>query len=179
MPGARAELGAGHAADHQDQRQHSVDQMIGHRMQHGGEHHRHQGEHHRGADHGRGRHPQQIDQERHQDEAAADTHHGAEEADHEPDHHDGNDRQIDLRALETHFQRQAVDPAMAAGAAQRHGIAAASPQHRAQAFPEHQPADGGEQDDIGQRDQQIELAERAQHREGPHPQRGPHTAAGQ
>src|SRR5215208_136334 len=101
LPGAGAELRAGYATDHQDQRQHGVDQMVGHRVQHGGEHHGDQREHHRGADHGRGRYPQQIDQQRHQDETAADAHHGAEEPDDEPDHHDRDDRQVDLRALET------------------------------------------------------------------------------
>ena len=38
-------------------------------------------------------------------------------------------------------------------------------------------ADGGEQDDVGQRDHQIELAERAQQREGPDPERGADGAA--
>ena len=179
LAGAGAELRAGDAADHQDQRQHGVDQMIGDRMQHGGEHHGDQRQHHRGADHGRGRHPQQIDHQRHQDEAAADAHDRADEADHEADHDDGNHGEIDLGALEAHLQRQAVDPAMAAGAAHRHRAAAPGAQHRAQAFPEHQPADGGQQDDVGQRDQQIELAERAQQREGPDPERGADTAAAQ
>ena len=68
---------------------------------------------------------------------------------------------------------------MAAGAAHRHRVAAMGAQHRAQAFPEHQPADGGEQDDVGQRDQQIELAERAQPGEGQYPQRRADAAAGQ
>ena len=128
LPGAGAELRAGDAADHQDQRQHGVDQMIGDRMQQGGEHHGDQGQHHRGADHGRGRHPQQIDHDRHQDEAAADAHHRADEADHEADDDDGDHRQVDLGALEAHLQRQSVDPAMAARAARGHRDAAPGPQ---------------------------------------------------
>ena len=92
---------------------------------------------------------------------------------------DGNDRQIDLRALEPHLQRQAVDPAMAAGAPRRGRAAAPGPQQRAQAFPEHQPADGGQQDHVGHRNHEIELAERAQQREGPDPERGADGAAAQ
>ena len=36
-----------------------------------------------------GRHAQEIDQHRHQQEAAADAHDGADEADDEADHHTG------------------------------------------------------------------------------------------
>ena len=68
---------------------------------------------------------------------------------------------------------------MAAGAARRRPRRRAGPQHRAQAFPEHQPADGGQQDDVGQRDHEIELAERAQQREGPDAERGADDAAAQ
>ena len=173
----RAELRAGDAADHQDQRQHRIDQMVGDRVQHGGEHHGHQRQHHRGADHGRGRHPQQIDHDRDQDEAAADAHHRADEADDQADHDDRNDRQVDLGALEAHLQRQAVNPAVAARAPRQRRHAAPRPHDRAQALPEHQAADGGQQDDVGQRDHQIELAERAQQREGPDPERGADGAA--
>ena len=179
LAGAGAELGAGHAADHQDQRQHGIDQMVGRRMQQGGEHHGHQCQHHRGADHGRGRHPQHIDHQRHQDEAAADAHDRADEADDQADHDHGNHGQIDLRALEAHLQRQAVDPAMAAGTARGGGTAAPGPQQCAQAFPEHQTADRGQQDDVGHCDQQIELAERAQQRKRPDPERGADRAAAQ
>ena len=161
LAGAGAELRAGHAAHHQDQRQHGVHQMVGDRVQHGGEHHGHQRQHHRSADHGRGRYPQQIDHDRDQDEAAADAHHRADKSDDQPDHNDRNDRQVDLGALEAHLQRQPVDPAVAAGAAHRYRDAAADAQYGAQPFPEHQCAGGREQHDIRQRNHQVELAERA------------------
>ena len=64
-------------------------------------------------------------------------------------------------------------------AAARRDHAAPGPHHRAQAFPEHQCADGGEQRDIGQRDHQVELAECAKLREGPDAERGAEGAAGQ
>ena len=179
LAGAGAELRAGDAADHQDQRQHGIDQMVGGRVQDGCEHHGDQGEHHRGADHGRGRHPQQIDHDRDQDEAAADAHHRADEADDDSDRDYGNDRQVDLGALEPQFQRQAVNPAMASGPARRRRNTAPCPQDCTQAFPEHHCADRGQQDDIGQRDHQIELTERAHLREGPHPERGADHAAAQ
>src|SRR5674476_518289 len=47
--------------------------------------HRDEVEQHRGADHGRGRHAQERDQHRRQQEAAADAHDGADETDDEPD----------------------------------------------------------------------------------------------
>jgi hypothetical protein len=93
------------------------------------------------------------------------------------DHNDRNYRQIDLGALEAHLQRQAVDPAVAAGAAHRYRDAAADAQDGAQPFPEHQRADGREQHDVGQRNHQVELAERAQQREGPDAERGAEGAA--
>ena len=96
-----------------------------------------------------------------------------------PTDDDRDHRQVDLGALEAHLQRQAVDPAMAAGAAHRYRDAAPRPQDRAQPFPEHQPADGGQQHDVGQRDHQVELAERAQQREGPDAERGADDAAAQ
>jgi len=68
---------------------------------------------------------------------------------------------------------------VAARAAHRHRDSAPRPQDRAQPFPEHQSADGGQQDDVGQRDQQIELAQRAQQREGPDTERGADGAATQ
>lgn len=39
LPGARAGLGRRSPPTAQDQRQRGIDQMIGHRMQHGREHH--------------------------------------------------------------------------------------------------------------------------------------------
>ena len=74
LTGPCAELRADHAADHQQQRQHDVDQMIGRRMQQRRHRHRDQRQHHRRADHDAGRHAQDIDQHRHQQEAAADAH---------------------------------------------------------------------------------------------------------
>ena len=43
LSGACAELCAGDAAHHQDQRQHRIDQMIGHRVHHGCRRHGHEG----------------------------------------------------------------------------------------------------------------------------------------
>ena len=85
LPGPRAELRADDAAHHQHQRQHCVDEVIGYGMQHGRHHHRHQCQCHRGADHRRGGHPQHIDHDRDQQEAAADAHDGAEKADQQSD----------------------------------------------------------------------------------------------
>jgi len=47
----------------------------------------------------------------------------------------------------------------------------------AQPFREHQAADRGEQHHVGERDHQVELTERAQLREGPHPERRAGDAA--
>ena len=99
----RAKLRPGHAADHQDQRQHDVDQMVGNGVQQGGECHGDQGQHHGGANHRGGWDPQQIDHDRDQDEAAADAHHRADKADDDADNDDRNHRQIDLGTLEPHF----------------------------------------------------------------------------
>src|SRR5205085_9982291 len=103
LPETGAELRPGHAADHQNQRQHRIDQMVGNGMKHGGDDHGSQRQHHRSADHGRGRHPQQIDHGRDQDKAAADTHYRADEADDHADHDDRYDRQVNLGTLEAHL----------------------------------------------------------------------------
>ena len=61
---------------------------------------------------------------------------------------------------------------MGARAPDRNRHAAADAQNGPQAFPEHQSAHRRQQHDVGQRDHQVELAERAQHGESPNAQRG-------
>ena len=68
---------------------------------------------------------------------------------------------------------------MAARAARRDRTAAPASQQRPQALPEHQPADRGQQDHVGQRDQEIELPQRTQQRKRPDAERGADTAAAQ
>ena len=117
----------------------------------------------RGADDDVGRHLQQIDQRRHHDEAAADAHDRRQEADAgaEAEHRDDADEE--LRGAEAHLQRQAVDPVVLARAA-----SASAPRRRrgapdrVDALHQHQPADRAEEDDVEQRDDEIELAEPAQ-----------------
>ena len=179
LSGARAELRADHAADHEDQRQHRVDQVVGGGVHHRRRRHGDQRQHHRGADHGRGRHPQEIDQHRHQQEAAADAHDGADEADDEADRPDRDGRDVDLRALEPHLQRQPVDPGVRAAAPRRRRLALLLAHDGAHALADHQAADGGEQQHVGKADGEVELAERAQHREQPDADRGAEDAAGQ
>ncbi len=64
----------------------------------------------------------------------------------------GDDAQIDLRLLEAHFERQAVDPVVLAGPLQRCRFVAGRSPERPKAFRQHQPADGAEKDDIEQGD---------------------------
>ena len=89
LAGARAELRADDAADDEDQRQHRIDLVIGRRMHDDGDRHGDEREDQRGADHDRGRHPHDVDQRRHHQEAAADAHEGRDELDDEADHQTG------------------------------------------------------------------------------------------
>ena len=78
LPDARAELRPDDAADHQDDRQHRVDRIVGERVEHG--RHGHGGDDldERGADDDVGRNAQEVDERRHHDEAAADAEERAE-----------------------------------------------------------------------------------------------------
>ena len=58
-PGADTELRPDDAADHQDEREHGVDELVGRRMHHRSRGHGDEGQHHGGADHGRGRYAQE------------------------------------------------------------------------------------------------------------------------
>ena len=168
LSGARAELGADHAADHQDEREHRVDQVVGGRVHHGGEAMVTRvstievpittpvGTRRR------------VDQHRHQQEAAADAHDGADEADDEADPPDRDRRDVDLRALEPDLERQPVNP----GVAPPRAISAACrlrAHDRPHAFDDHQGADDAEQQQVGDPDGEVELVQRAQQGEQPDP----------
>ena len=112
--------------------------MVGRRVHHRRRGHGDEGEHHRGADHGRGRHAQEIDQHRHQQEPAADAHDRADEADDESDGPDRDRRDVDARALEAHLERQPVEPGMAARPAQLDRLALPRADDRAHALDHHQ-----------------------------------------
>ena len=60
------------------------------------------------------------------------------------------------------LKRQAVDPVVLAGLLQRRRHAARLVAQRVDAFDQHQSADGAEEDDVEQRDEQVELADAAQ-----------------
>ena len=66
----------------------------------------------------------QVDQRRHQDEAAADAEERAEEADADAEHHHRDHADIELRALEAHLEGQPVDPVVLAGLPERRRLAA-------------------------------------------------------
>src|SRR5262245_20406563 len=66
----------------------------------------------RGANHDVSRHAQEIDHGRHHDEAATDAEKRGEQADHPADDEWRYGADIETRAREPHFQRQAVDPIM-------------------------------------------------------------------
>lgn len=61
--------------------------------------------------------------------------------------------------------------------AQRHGFVAGGAAKCRNAFLQHQPAYGAEQDDVEQRNDEIELADAAQEGEYPHADRRPQEAA--
>ena len=82
-------------------------------------------------------------------------------------------------SLEPDLERQAVDPGVAAGMAQLHRLALVGPQDRPHALDHHHAADRAEQKHVGNADGDVELADRAQQREQPHPRHGADDAAGQ
>ena len=165
LPARAPELRTDHAAHHQDQSQHGIDQVIGRGMQYRGRRHGEKCQDHRRADHRRRRHPQQVDQHRHEQKTAADAHDRADEAYDETDDHDRDRGYVDFRSFEPHLQRQAVEPGVTAGTTQFGGHSPAPAHDRAHTFGDHQRADSAEKGHIGQLDDEIELVERAQPRE--------------
>jgi hypothetical protein len=72
------------------------------------------------------------------------------------------DADIDLGALEPDLERQSVDPAMLPGLAQVGARPRLRRQQCAHAFDQHQSANNAQKQDIGQRDDGIEIAQHAQ-----------------
>ena len=107
-------------------------------------------------------HAQEVDQRRHDDEAAADAEQRAEDADAEAERDDRDDADVEHRALEAHLERQAVKPGVLAGPAQRRRPAGARVEDGADRLGQHQSADRAEEGDVGERDDEVELAEAAQ-----------------
>src|SRR5262249_43069429 len=138
-----------------------------------------QRQYHLGADDGRGRHPQDVDQHRHQQEPAADAHDGADEADDEADAPDRDRRDVDARALEPQLERQAVDPGVGARPPQLHRLPPAGTNDGAHALDHHQGADDAEQEHGGYADGEVEWADAAQQREQPDAGDGAYEAAGE
>ena len=71
------------------------------------------------------------------------------------------------RALEAQFERQPVDPHVAARTAQVHRFSMAHAHDGAHAFCNHQRADDAQQEHVGHPDGDVELSDRAQEREQP------------
>ncbi len=72
-----------------------------------------------------------------------------------------------------------MHPVMVAGTAQRNGFIARRAADGRDAFLQHQPADGRQQNDVEKRNDQIELADAAQQGEQPHTDGRPAKAADQ
>jgi hypothetical protein len=77
----------------------------------------------------------------------------------------------------TQLERQSMNPGVAAGPAQFDRLALPRAHDGAHALDHHQAADDTEQQHVGEADRDIELAERAQHREQPHARGGAGDAA--
>ena len=130
----------------------------------GGRHHRHHLQE-RGADHHVAGHPEDVDQRRHQDEAAADTEQRADEADGDAERQHRDHRDVEPRFLEPYPPRQAMEPVMLVGQFFAHHDAGAPLHDGAGRLDQHQRADEAEQDQETERDDEVELARRPQHLE--------------
>ena len=160
-------LPADDTGDHQHEGQNDIDGIVGRGLDDDGIGGHEDDLEQRGADDDIGRDAQEIDHCRHHDEAAADTHHRCQDADAEAECCDRDDAQIDLGFFEPHLQRQAMDPIVMARPLQRHGFVLGRTPQRIDALPQHQRPDSAEQQHIGKRNHQIELADAPQQRKDP------------
>jgi hypothetical protein len=78
--GASPELGADNSADEQQAGEHHVHRLVAAGLEHGGDGGGDDDLEQAGAHHHAGRHAQQVDHGRHEDEAAAHAHDGGEDA---------------------------------------------------------------------------------------------------
>ena len=114
-------------------------------------------------------HAEEVDQRRHQDEAAADAEQRAEEADADAERDDRDDADIELRALEAHLEAAGRGPSCAGrgGGAAPAGRARALRMARTDSVSISPPI-GAEEGDVGERDDEVELADAAEHVEDEH-----------
>src|SRR6185312_14611952 len=108
LSGVSAELRADNASHHQDGRENCVDEMTRDRVHDRGQSHGCRCQHGRGPDHHSAWHAQEINQYRHQQKAATDSHNDAHDGDYTADAEDRDDRNIYLRTTEAKFEWKAV-----------------------------------------------------------------------
>jgi hypothetical protein len=141
--------------------------VVLHRLQEGDVGGHEDGLEQRGADDDAGRHAQQVDHGRHHQKGAADAHDCRQHADQEAEAEGQQRADVESGATEAHLQRQAMHPGVLMELARRR-TPAAQPQDRAQAFNQHEGADARQQEDVGEVDDQVDLADSFQDAEQHH-----------
>ncbi len=96
-----------------------------------------------------------------------------EQADEGPDHQGRDGADVELRAVEPHLERQAVDPVVLPGAALDQRMPGRRLLERRDAFDQHQSADDAEERDIAKGHEQIEMSIEAQDLDDIHADDGP------
>src|SRR5690606_30943463 len=110
------------------------------------------------TDHHVSRYAQQVDHCGHHDESAAHTHDGAQQTDDHPDRDGRNGADVELRPVEAHLEGHLVHPDVLSRSLHTNWLAATGLVHRVDAFHQHQHADDAEECDVGECNEQFELA---------------------
>ncbi len=155
--GPAAELGTDDAAGDQEQREDDVDGMRVEGMEEAGQAGDEGELKERGADDDAGRHADQIDHRRDEDEAAADAQAGGEQPDEHARHERHERRDVEPRLGEAHLERQPVQPIMLVQPPAQIGQAS-PPEDGTDALDEHQETDHAQQQHVGERDERVDLA---------------------
>ncbi len=125
-------------------------------------HHRRRGRHEqdleqRCSDHHAGRHAEQVDHRRNQDEAAADSHQHRQQPRREAQRERCERRDVEPRSVEAPAQRQRGQEDVMPFGLRRRGIAASQRGQARHRLMRHHHADAAEQEDVEQRDDGIDL----------------------
>ena len=155
-----AVLGTDDATDEEERRKDDVDRPCGQRVDHRRARADDQDDCERRADHDPGRHAQDIDHRRDEDEAAADAEKHSQDARAEAERERRQRRDVETRLVETPAERKGGHPAIVPRPLARRGGLHIT--KRNQRILEHQHADVTKQNDVHEADDDIDLATRLQ-----------------
>jgi hypothetical protein len=94
--------------------------------------------------------------------AAADSHDGRQQADESANHERRDRADVELRRLKPHFERQAMHPVVLSRPPPKRNACCLDIADRADALDQHQRANRPEKRDVGQRNDELELAKLTQ-----------------